>query len=203
MEPVQEPTQAASRPEVETRSVAEELQRHRGWFLALGVLLVVVGAWALRSSLATTLLSVLLLGWSLIIGGVAEVVHAFGARRSRGFTLHLLSGVLGMVVGLLVLRTPLASALTLSLLAVGWLLTSGLFRIVASLLNRQHGWGWEVVNGAVSVLLGALVWRQLPGSALWLIGTFVGIELMFRGLAWISFSLGLRSLQRRQAAPAA
>ncbi|MBF5045296.1 HdeD family acid-resistance protein [Aggregicoccus sp. 17bor-14] len=189
----------AEREAAALSAVHEELLRHRGWFWALGLLLLVVGFWALRSSMATTLLSVLLLGWSLVIGGVAEVVHAFGARRSSGFTLHLLSGVLGAVVGLLVLRTPVGSALTLSLLAVGWFASSGLFRVVASLLNRQNGWLWETLNGAVSLVLAALVWRQLPGSALWLIGTFVGVELVFRGAAWIAFAIGLKDLEPEHA----
>jgi uncharacterized membrane protein HdeD (DUF308 family) len=189
MEPMRRPGAAG------LSAVQEELLRHRGWFFALGVVLLGVGFWALKSSMATTLLSVMLLGWSLVVGGVAEVVHALGARRSSGFTLHLLSGVLGAVVGLLVLRTPVGSALALSLLAVGWLGASGLFRVAASLLNRQDGWRWETLNGLVALVLSVLVWRQLPGSALWLLGTCVGVELVFRGAAWIAFAIGLKDLE--------
>jgi len=178
----------------------EELQRHWGWFLALGVLLLVVGSGALRASAFTSLVSVLVLGWSLVVGGIAEVVHAFAGRRSRGFTLHLLSGVLAAVVGVMVVRTPVSSAITLTLLITGWLLASGLFRIVASVANRHAGWGWEVVNGAVSLLLGAMIWAQFPSSALWLIGTFVGIEILFRGVTWIGFALALRGLSKRRQA---
>ena len=178
----------------------QELQRRWGWFLALGVLLLFVGSWALRASAITSLVSVLVLGWSLVVGGIAEVVHAFAARRSRGFTLHLLSGVLAAVVGVMVVRTPVSSAITLTLLITGWLLASGLFRIVASVANRHAGWGWEVVNGAVSVLLGAMVWAQFPSSALWLIGTFVGIEILFRGVTWMGFAFALRGLGKRRQA---
>ncbi len=170
----------------------DELRRHRGWFLILGVVLVLLGGLALRASVATSLVSVMTLGVALIVGGIAEVIHAFGGRRSRGFTLHLLSGVLSVVVGALVVRAPVQSALSITLLITGWLAASGLFRIVTSLATRQEGWGWELANGVLSLLLGVIVWGQFPDSALWLIGTFVGIEILFRGFAWIAFSLALR-----------
>jgi uncharacterized membrane protein HdeD (DUF308 family) len=191
--------QAAPRPDpvAHIREAAEELRRHWGWFLVLGMLLVLVGGFALRASVATSLVSVVVLGVAVIVGGVAEVVHAFGGRHSRGFTLHLLAGMLSVVVGALMVRAPKQGAVSITLLITGWLAASGLFRIVTSLTTRQEGWGLELANGAVSLLLGAIVWARFPDSGMWLIGTFVGIEILFRGFAWISFAATLKGLHRR------
>ncbi|MCY1023485.1 HdeD family acid-resistance protein [Pyxidicoccus sp. MSG2] len=196
-----EPLQAAPRPDPVAHLMegAEELRRHWGWFLVLGMALVLVGGFALRASVATSLVSVVMLGVAVIIGGVAEVVHAFGGRHSRGFTLHLLAGVLSVVVGALMVRSPVQGAVSITLLVTGWLAASGLFRIVTSMTTRQEGWGLELANGAVSLLLGVIVWGQFPGSAMWLIGTFVGIEILFRGFAWITFAVTLKGLHRRMA----
>ena len=196
-----EPVKAEPRPEPGPRvlEAAEELRRHWVWFLVLGVVLVLLGGFAMRASVATSLVSVMTLGVALMVGGVAEVVHAFGGRRSRGFTLHLLSGVLSVVVGVLVVRAPVQSVVSITLLIIGWLAASGLFRIVTSLATRQEGWGWELANGAISLLLSAIVWGQFPESAMRLIGTFVSIEILFRGFAWIAFSLGVRGPHRRMA----
>ncbi|MFP2924365.1 HdeD family acid-resistance protein [Pyxidicoccus sp. 3LG] len=196
-----EPVKSEERrePGAHVLGAAEELRRHWGWFLVLGMGLVLLGGFALRAAVATSLVSVMTLGVAIIVGGVAEVVHAFGGRRSRGFTLHLLAGVLSVVVGALVIRAPVQSVVSITLLIIGWLAASGLFRIVTSLASRQEGWGWELANGAVSLLLGAIVWGQFPESAMWLIGTFVGLEILFRGFAWIAFSLAVRGPRRRTA----
>jgi uncharacterized membrane protein HdeD (DUF308 family) len=42
--------------------------------------------------------------------------------------------------------------------------------------------------------------RQWSASALWVIGLFVGINLLFRGFNWIAIGLALRSLPRRETA---
>lgn len=191
------------RPTSLLTDATNELRSHRGWFLILGVALVLLGGFALRAAVATSLVSVMTLGVALIVGGIAEVVHAFGGRHSRGFTLHLLSGVLSVVVGALVIRAPVQSAVSITLLLIGWLAASGIFRIFTSLFTRQEGWGWELANGALSLALGLIVWSQFPGSALWLIGTFVGIEILFRGVSWIAFSLALRGPTSREATPGA
>ncbi|QSQ26676.1 HdeD family acid-resistance protein [Pyxidicoccus parkwayensis] len=178
-----------------------ELRNHRGWFLILGVALMLLGGFALRAAVAASLVSVVTLGVALIVGGVAEVIHAFGGRHSRGFTLHLLAGVLSIVVGALVVRAPVQSAVSITLLIIGWLAASGIFRIFTSLFTRQEGWGWELANGVISLALGLIVWSRFPASAMWLIGTFVGIEILFRGISWIVFSLGLRGQPPRPATP--
>ena len=176
--------------------IAEALSRRWGVFLVLGLLLVLLGGYAVSAAATTSLVSVIFFGSLLLVAGAAELVRAFRDRQSGGFTLHLLSGLLSIVVGVMILRTPVAGALSLTLLAAGFLMASGIFRIVASLSQRHIGWGWEAFNGVVSLVLGVMIWAQWPVSGLWTIGLFVGLELVFRGATWISFAFLVRGARR-------
>jgi uncharacterized membrane protein HdeD (DUF308 family) len=127
------------------------------------------------------------------------VVAAFWGRRWRGFFLHLLAGVLYFIVGVFMIDKPLAGALTLTLLIAAGLLVGGIFRIVVSLVERFDGWGWMLLNGAISVILGLAIWREWPFSGLWVIGLFIGIEMVFSGVSWLMLGLGVRSIPKPQA----
>ena len=75
-------------------------------------------------------------------------------------------------------------------------MVGGIFKIIAALSYRFAGWGWPLVGGVIDVILGVMSWQQWPSSALWVIGLFVGISLLFRGLNWIGLGLALRTLPR-------
>ena len=175
----------------------DEARRNSGWFLVLGIALIVLGAVALGAAWLATLASVLLFGWLLIFGGLCEAVAAFWARQWSGFFLHVLAGVLNVVIGLLIVGHPVASAAGLTLLLAALFLTGGLFRVIAAAALRHPNWGWDVLGGGVTAMLGVLIWAEWPSSALWVIGTFVGIDLLFRGWAWVMFALAARQLPRR------
>ena len=174
----------------------EEIRRNWGWFLALGIALVLLGVFALVAAEIATLASVLLFGWLVLVGGVFEVVAAFWARQWSGFILHLLVGFLYVVVGGLMIGHPVAVAAGLTLLLVALFLTGGVFRIVAATMLRYPNWGWSVLDGVIALLLGVMIWANWPESSLLVIGTFVGIALVFRGWAWVMFALALRQLPR-------
>ena len=108
--------------------------------------------------------------------------------------LHMLIGVLYSIVGFMIIETtPVQGLILVTKLIAIFLIITGLFRIVAALALRFQDWGWVLLNGAVTLLLGLIINRQLPEAALWVIGLFVGIEMIFNGWAWIMLSLGLRA----------
>ena len=172
----------------------EEFRRNATWFLVLGVILVILGFIAVGRSIAVTLASMYFFGWLLVIGGVVEAVQVFWQRQWGGFFFHLLGGVLYVVVGFMVLNNPEAGAVALTLLIALFFLIAGAFRIIVALTMRFPEWHWLLLNGAISLLLGLLIWRQWPSSALWVIGLFIGIELIFTGGAWVMLSLAARRL---------
>jgi uncharacterized membrane protein HdeD (DUF308 family) len=173
---------------------AGELRRSWGWYLALGIVLIVLGMIAIGSTFVMTIASVFFFGWLLIIGGVMEVIHAFWHKRWAGFFLDLLTGILYVVAGWMMVTNPAQSALLLTLVIAMFLVFEGVFRIVAALAARYPHWGWVMFNGVISLILGVMIWRQWPYSGLWVIGLFVGIEMLLNGWSLVMLSLTARNL---------
>ncbi len=166
------------------------------WFVLLGVALIVLGFIALGSVWIAGLATAVAIGALLVVSGVAEIVGAFWSWRWSGFFLHLLSGLLALVVGVLFLRAPLDALIALTLLLACLLMVGGIFKIVAALTYRFATWGWPLVSGVIDLILGLMIWLEWPASALWVIGLFVGISFVFRGFNWIGLGLALRTLPR-------
>ena len=181
---------------IEVRHELSSLGSNWGWFVALGVILIILGFFALSAVVVASLATALFVGWLMLIGGVIETVGAFWSRRWSGFFLHLLSGVLSVIVGLLFVRAPVGAMLALTLLLACLLMVGGLFRIIAALTYRFSSWGWPLFSGIIDVILGVMIWMQWPASALWVIGLFLGISLVFRGADWIGVGLAVRALHR-------
>src|SRR5204862_359192 len=91
---------------------------------------------------------------------------------------------------------PVGAMLALTLLLACLLLVGGLFRVVAALTYRFSSWGWPLLSGIIDVILGVMIWMQWPASALWVMGLFLGISLVFRGADWIGVGLAVRALRR-------
>jgi uncharacterized membrane protein HdeD (DUF308 family) len=170
------------------------LQGHWGWYLALGICLIVLGFLAVGSAFAFTLATMTVISVLLIIGGISQLIGAFWARRWSGFFAELLAGILYLVVGFLTLGHPVASAAALTLVLAVFLIVEGIFRIVAAVSVRFPRWGWLLANGIIDVLLGVLIWEQWPSSSLWVIGLFIGLEMIFTGWTWVMLSLAVRSM---------
>src|SRR5215510_12277806 len=172
----------------------DELRRSWGWYLVLGIVLIVLGIVAMGSVFVMTIASVFFFGWILIVGGVMEVVHAFWHKRWAGFFLDLLTGVLYVVVGWMMVNNPQESALLLTLIIAMFLVFEGVFRIVTAITVRYPHWGSVLFNGIISLLLGILIWRRWPVSGLWVIGLFVGIEMLLNGWSLVMLSMTGRKL---------
>jgi uncharacterized membrane protein HdeD (DUF308 family) len=181
----------------------EALQKGWGWLLGLGVLLSLLGLLLIAAPVLGTLAIDLLIAWFLIIGGVAQLSHAFMEKAWRGFLLELLSGVLYLVVGILLVFYPRAGAQALTIFLAAFLTVEGLVRIAMALHVRPaHGWGWLLFGGIVTVILGILIWTQWPESALRVIGLLVGINLLFTGWALTMMGIAVRAHEGRAAAGA-
>lgn len=178
-------------------SLEEELRILRKswvWFLVLGIAMVVVGALAISwACIATVTVAVTwLFGFLVLAAGIGEIINSFSSGRWSGMLVHLLLGMLYVLAGILIISHPAESAIQLTLIIAVFLMIGGIFRIVFALSERFTGWAWVLLNGFVSLLLGLMIYKQWPASGLWVIGLFVGIDLLFNGWAWIMLSLGLR-----------
>ncbi len=172
------------------------------WLFLYGVLLAVCGTAALifpALTVLTTFVAVVVVGITLVIAGVATVIASFWAGRWSGMLLQLLIGVLYIAVGLMIMDSPLASSMALTLFVAAFFIVAGGFRIIAALAVRFPYWGWALLNGIVTLLLGIVIYRlyqHFPPSAIWILGVLVGMELLFHGWNWIVLALGVRNLKQ-------
>ncbi|MFZ2060009.1 MAG: HdeD family acid-resistance protein [Candidatus Binatus sp.] len=167
----------------------EEVRAHRGWFLFMGVALIILGTIAIGSAEVMTMVSVMLIGWLLLFGGLFEIVHGFARRAWGGFFVNLMSGLLYAVTGLLMVTHPGVAAVTLTFMIAMLLIVAGTFRIFVAFATPIPHRGWLVLNGVISLFLGFSIMSSWPVSGLWVIGLFIGIDLIFDG--WTEVMLAL------------
>lgn len=173
----------------------KEVKKHWGWFLGVGILLIILGTLAIGGATLVTLASMLFFGSVLLVGGVIQGVNAFKTRKGDGFLVNILSSLLYIVVGIMLLMNPAVGAITLTLLLAAFYTVSGLFKIVAAISNRFAHWGWMLFSGIISLVLGLMIWAEWPISGLWVIGLFIGIDLIILGWIWVTLALAARSLE--------
>jgi uncharacterized membrane protein HdeD (DUF308 family) len=180
-------------PNVVPDNPLQQLREHWLLLLILGVALILVGTMAIVSAFIATLATVALFGTLLLVGGVIELVNAVTCRNWHGFFVHLLAGVLYAVVGLIMMNHPLAAAAGLTLMLAAGFMAGGIIRIIVAAVEHFHGWPWVMVNGFISLLLGICIWRHFPENAFWVIGLFIGIDLIFSGWSWVVLAFAIRS----------
>jgi uncharacterized membrane protein HdeD (DUF308 family) len=181
------------------RVIRHELQAIRGkwiWLVVLGFVLIVLGTILLGFPVIATLATVTVLGAFILLVGGMEVVGAFWCQEWSGFFLALLSGVLGVVLGLMLLGNPIQGGITLTILLASFLFVAGIFKVVAAIAHRFGGWGWPLLSGVIDVVLGVMIWRELPMSGLTIIGLLVGISTIFRGVSWLMVGLTLKQIPK-------
>ena len=168
-----------------------------GWFLALGIVLIMLGMGALTYAVTATLTSVIVIGVLMLIGGVAQLIHAWTLRSLGGFFWWTLVGLLYIVAGGMVIQNPIAGAEILTLLLGATLIGVGVLRLGIWLMNRgQEGWLWLAFSGVISLVTGLLIALQWPSIGLWLLGIILGIDLLFQGWSMLWLGLALRRMRR-------
>jgi uncharacterized membrane protein HdeD (DUF308 family) len=172
----------------------EEIGNSWGWFLGLGILLMLLGAICIIGDVTATFASVLIFGWLLLISGIVALVHAFGTRNWSGFFLNLLSALFRGFTGYLLIRYPLAGAASLTLILASFFVVSGMFRAIAAGMMKFPRWGWAVFSGGVSVALGVILLAQMPLSSIWFIGFAIGLDLIFDGASLVGFGTAIHQI---------
>src|ERR1700742_842209 len=173
-------------------SATAPLRAKWGWIVALGVVYLLAGLVALGSVVTATVASVLVVGVMMIIAGVAEVFSAFQVKSWGKFLLWVLLGVLYIVAGFVTFENPLLAAALLTLILGVSLAASGIMRIILAFSMKQEmPWIWVLLPGAITLLLALLILARWPVSSLYILGVFLGIDLIMAGVAWIGLGFGL------------
>jgi uncharacterized membrane protein HdeD (DUF308 family) len=169
----------------------DEIRRSWSWVLVFGIALIVTGAACILAASTVTLATVLAFGSLLLIGAAISLIHAFQSRAGSSFFLHLMSVLLRGVTGFILIRYPLAGAMSLTLLLASFFLVGGMFRAIGTAALQFAGWGWGALSGLISMALGIVLLLQLPSSSIWFIGFAIGVDLIFDGVGLAVAGLAL------------
>jgi uncharacterized membrane protein HdeD (DUF308 family) len=187
------------------RAVATTLHEHWKLFLVEGIILVVLGMAAIVVPPIATLAVEILFGWLFLISGVAGLITTVWMRQTPGFWWSLLSAMVGIAAGIVLLLWPLSGVLSLTLVLIVFFAIEGVATIMFAYQHKQElsgRWGWMLASGVVDLLLAAIIFTGLPGTAAWALGLLVGINMLFGGTALIGMALHSRDGAQPSAAAA-
>jgi uncharacterized membrane protein HdeD (DUF308 family) len=171
-------------------TAGDQVVQHRGWFIFLSILLIVAGGAAIAFPVLSTFAVEFWAAIAFAVAGVAQTIHAFVARSWGGFLWDLLVGLLYLAAGVVLWLNPLAGVLTLTVFLAAVLVVDGVFRsILAFQIRPRAGWFWLLLGGIVGIVLGVMIWQQLPSSALPILGLLLGINLVISGLTFLMLAI--------------
>jgi uncharacterized membrane protein HdeD (DUF308 family) len=169
------------------------LRAKSGWIIALGVVYVIAGFIALGSVVLATVASVLIVGVMMIVAGAAELINAFQIKSWGKFLIWALLGVLYIVAGFVTFENPLFAALVLTLILGASLVVSGIMRLVLAFsMKRETPWIWVALSAIITLVLGLLILARWPINSIYILGIFLGVDLIIAGIGWIGLGAGLR-----------
>jgi len=169
------------------------LRKNSGWVIAFAIVALLAGFVALGSVVLATASAVFIVGFMMFIAGFAEILAAFNAKDWGHRLLWLLLGALYLFAGVVCVQNPLEAATLLTLMLGIALIVSGLLRIfLATRMKAGTPWGWVVFSGVVTFLLGLMIVAKWPASSFYVLGIFLGIDLIFIGSTWLAVGLALR-----------
>jgi uncharacterized membrane protein HdeD (DUF308 family) len=177
------------------RAATAALREHWVLFLVEGVVLLVLGATAVVLPPLATLAVTILLGWLFLVSGIVGIVTTFWMRHAPGFWWSLVSAVLGIVVGAMLLASPLVGAFSLTLVLITFFIIEGVASIMFAFDHRRElsgQWGWMLMSGIIDLALAIMIFAGLPSAAAWAVGLLVGINMIFGGTAMIAMALHAR-----------
>jgi uncharacterized membrane protein HdeD (DUF308 family) len=178
-----------------TESETREQTTNSSWLTAIAVLVIILGIIAILFPFFATITSTLVFGWIFIFAGIAQIVYAFQSKEAGQVAWKLVLGLLYLLAGIFVLTDPLQGAFAFTLVLGVTIFVQGIIQISLAFQMRRvsPNWGWMLVSGIAGIMFGIFIWSSFPFSAVWLLGTWVGINLVLDG-AWM---LTLHSGQRR------
>lgn len=178
-------------------SLGEAIEALRGkWaaVVAFGALLIVLGAAALIFTLASTVATVTVNGVFFLVAGAAEIGIGFHSQRWGQFFLWLIGGALYLAAGVLCIINPLFASLALTLaLGAGLIAAAAVRAYLAFQLPSGQPRTMVLLASAVTFLLGLIIVMHWPSDSVYVLGTLLGVDLLFHGAGWVTFGMGLRA----------
>jgi uncharacterized membrane protein HdeD (DUF308 family) len=168
------------------------------WSIALSVLLIIAGLIALLLPFISGVAITLFFGWAMIISGITHLIFAFKTHTTGGRVWEILIGIVYLVTGIYLILHPLDALLALTLILACYLFFEAIVEFIQYVqLRPRHGAGWLIVDGIITLILAIMIWRAWPASSVWVIGTLVGISMIFSGFSRLMLSLAAKRVLNR------
>jgi uncharacterized membrane protein HdeD (DUF308 family) len=161
----------------------------------LSVLMIATGMMAIGVPMIAGVAITALIAWLLIFSGLLHLVFAWRGGRAGAVLWEILLGIVYGAIGFYLLANPVAGLASLTLAIAFYLLIEGALEFVLSLqLRPLPASGWLLVDGIVTLLIAVMIWSTWPSSAAWVVGTLVGISMLFSGITRLMLSIAVRRI---------
>jgi|SRR5215472_8354016 len=174
-------------------SLSAIANRSVNWSIALSIILIIVGFFALVHPGISGIGLTLFVGWLLIFSGVTHLIFAWKVHTAGRIVWEILVGIVYLISGFYLIVHPGYGLLSLTLVLAFYLFFEGIFELVLAFRLRPHsGWGWTLFDAIITLILAIMIWRSWPYSSVWVIGTLVGISMIFSGFSRLMLSMSAR-----------
>jgi uncharacterized membrane protein HdeD (DUF308 family) len=178
-----------------TLNAAENIRKHSGWFIALGIVFLIGGVFAIAMPFIAGLTATVVFAIVLVWIGIMQLIQAWSVKSWGGFAWQLIIGLVLLVGGIYIWANPVLGAAAFTLVMAAVFIAKGVFQVIMAFRVRPHsGWGWILTAGILAIIVGAIIWINWPVSTAWAIGTLAGISLIFTGWSYIMVSMTARQI---------
>ena len=170
----------------------EKIQQSKPLLIIEGVIFTLLGCLAVAVPVLSTISAELFIGWLFIFGGLFQGYKAIACRCQGGCFGSLLISLIYLICGILLLVYPLQGVITLTLVLTAFFIVEGISKIILAFQMRHFSrWGWLVVSGIIALILAYIIYAGWPGTAFWVLGLLIGINMIFFGLSLIFLACSL------------
>jgi uncharacterized membrane protein HdeD (DUF308 family) len=159
------------------------VRQYRSLFIFEGIIFTILGALAIALPSFFTLGAELFIGVLFVVAGIVQGWRTLQTKGVPGFVWSLFVALIYLLAGISLLVHPLIGILTLTVILTVFFVIDGIANIILGLQFKPYGvWAWRIASGLISLILAYLIYIDWPGSAAWLLGLLVGINLLFVGI---------------------
>jgi uncharacterized membrane protein HdeD (DUF308 family) len=171
-------------------SMTADVHKATTWSIVLSLLMIAAGVFAIWIPLIAGVTVTAIVGWLLVFSGLLHIAFAWQAGRAGAVVWEILIGIVYGAIGFYLLASPVAGLASLTLAIAIYLLIEGVVEFVLSFqLRPAPGSGWLLLDGIITLVLAVMIWSTWPSSALWVVGTLVGISMFFSGITRLMLSM--------------
>jgi uncharacterized membrane protein HdeD (DUF308 family) len=175
--------------------LAADVRRAATWSIVLSVLMMVAGVLAIGIPMIAGVAVTVIVGWLLLFSGLFHLAFAWRAGTPGAVLWQILLGLLYGAIGFYVIASPVAGLAGLTLAIALYLVMEAVLELVLwSRLRPIVGSGWLLLDGIITLVLAVMIWSTWPSSAVWVIGTLIGISMLFSGITRLMLSLAARRI---------